>query len=86
MSLRTETCSYCNGRKVAERFEERVADTWRDGGTCQWGRGMPAYAIRELQGSCVAMHPESFRWATVPCPRCDGAGEYEVEYFTCKIF
>lgn len=85
MSLRMELCSYCQGRKVAERFEERVGGTWRPvPGRCY--DGMPAYAVRELQQTCVDRHPDAFRWSECACPQCDGHGEYEVEYVTCKVF
>jgi hypothetical protein len=87
MSIRIETCSYCNGRKVAERVEEKVGGEWRPlPSHCL--AGMPHYAVAEMIENHAKGNErgEFLRWADCACPRCDGRGEYEVEHMVCKIF
>ena len=75
--LTTETCSFCNGRKVADALEESHRGTWvrpdyrRDpaAGECAW------------QLARAGTHPHIFRVVDSTCPRCNGRGEYEIEHF-----
>lgn len=79
MSLRTESCSYCKGTGTAEVLETLLAFDYG------WKR-TSRYQDRQEMEEAIAREPSRHRWVECKCPRCDGAGEYQVEYVTCKIF
>lgn len=78
MSVRVVTCSLCNGKPM-QRLEERTCE-----GAWVHNPALPA----DLADAWIAADGERapLRWADAPCPRCDGAGEYVVEYVTARIF
>lgn len=72
------TCQKCHGRPL-ERLEERAADG-------SWHHNTDP-AVAALADAWIASDPLApLRWVPAPCPRCDGAGEYVVEFTPCKIF
>lgn len=77
MTLRYQTCGYCKGTTQAERLEERT----------QAGDWTPSTMLApELWDAAAAAMPARLRILTVDCPRCHGAGDEPIEYFTCKIY
>lgn len=85
MAVFIETCDYCKGRGVAERFEQRVRDEWIPTTRAAFD-GMPEWSRADFQAQCIAQHPSIFRWSGCRCPKCDGAGEYAIESVPCRIF
>lgn len=83
MSIRTVDCSFCKGSGEAQRLEEKAFD----------GSWVPNTAFNHSSHSdidaMIASSPDFanlLRWNDCTCPRCDGVGEYEVEYTACRIF
>ena len=78
MSVRSVPCSLCEGRPM-QRLEERTQD-----GAWVYNDSLP----QDLADAWIARDGERapLRWADAPCPRCGGAGEYEVEFTVARIF
>jgi len=81
MSVRMVNCGFCDGKPV-EKLEERTPEgDWVSRG---W---KPLTLTHEEIDEMIRKDPLApYRWVDAPCPRCGGAGEYEVEYVTAKIF
>lgn len=62
-----------------QRLEERTQD-----GSWVYNDSLP----QDLADAWIAQEGERapLRWADAPCPRCGGAGEYEVEFMVARIF
>lgn len=83
MGVFTVTCSDCLGRKIVEQFQERHGDNWvPERGSLE----LPDYVREEFRDHIAKTHPYLFRRQDIECPKCLGAGEYEIESTPCKIF
>jgi len=78
MSLHTERCGTCRGTRTLDYYEEFVDGEWRR-------RHADDTPTATLDALCVT-EPTVIRVRPGPCFKCDGAGEYQVEYVACKIY
>lgn len=78
MSLQTVTCSVCGGSRTLDYFEERVGGAWRK----RAKDSTPMAILEDMRET----HPDAIRAVPDACWKCDGRGEYEVEYVTCKVY
>lgn len=70
--IRMSTCSFCRGSGTAEVMYIKNPET-----------GDWEIFTRSIHGKEDQYQQE---WRDCQCPKCAGAGEYELEYTPCKIF